>query len=198
MGKTKKKNNFSDLASFLFEVGTLRKVARSHRQTLLTDDLSDNIASHSFRVTMAGWFLAKAEKADPYKVLLMCLVHDLTESRSGDQHWVNKKYVKVFEEEIVKDQYQRLPNKSELLEITNEYNERKTLEAKLAKDADLLDQILLLKEYAWVGNNEASDWLKDNEQYKRIFSRTGKKLAKEIMSQKPHSWWTNLWTADRR
>ena len=37
-----------------------------------------------------------------------------------------------------------------------EYDERESLEAHLAKDADLLDQILLLREYEWVGNNEAS------------------------------------------
>jgi putative hydrolase of HD superfamily len=84
-------------ASFLYEIGTMRKTARAHRQTLLTDDLSDNIASHSYRVTWIGWFLAKAEKVDPYKVLLMCLSHDLSETRSGDQNWIHKKYIKVFE-----------------------------------------------------------------------------------------------------
>lgn len=42
------------LADFLFELGTMRKVLRMHRQTLLTDDMSDNIATHSLRVTMIG------------------------------------------------------------------------------------------------------------------------------------------------
>jgi putative hydrolase of HD superfamily len=73
-------------AEFLFEVGTLRKTIRAHRQTLLTDDSSDNIASHSFRVIWIGWILSKMEKADPYKVLLMCLAHDTGETRSGDQN----------------------------------------------------------------------------------------------------------------
>src|SRR3989304_1489360 len=77
--KHTKKEPFPSLASFFFELGTLRKILRSHRQTLLTDDLSDNIASHSFRVTLIGWFLAKLEQADPYKVLLMCLFHDFSE-----------------------------------------------------------------------------------------------------------------------
>lgn len=54
------------LISFFFEIGTLRKILRSYRQTLLTDDLSDNIASHSYRVSMIGWFLAMAEKPDPF------------------------------------------------------------------------------------------------------------------------------------
>jgi putative hydrolase of HD superfamily len=72
----------SSLAKFLFEVGSLRKIARSHRQKFLTDDLSDNIASHSFRVIHIGYLLAKMEKADVSKVMLMCLYHDVGESRS--------------------------------------------------------------------------------------------------------------------
>lgn len=71
------KNKTKQLIGFFFEVGTLRKVARAHRQTLLTDDLSDNIASHSFRVGIIGWQLAKIERADCYKVVMMCLLHDL-------------------------------------------------------------------------------------------------------------------------
>lgn len=192
------KNNIKSITHFLYELGTLRKVARSHRQTLLTDDLSDNISSHSYRVTMIGWFLAKSEKADPYKVLLMCLFHDTAEARTGDQNWVNKKYIKAFEDEAIKDQIKNLPFKEDLSSVVDEYSERKSKESWVAKDADLLDQMLLLKEYAWRGNNEALAWLKDSEQAKRLKTTTGKKLAQEILKQKPHDWWTNLWTADRR
>jgi len=186
------------LVSFFFEVGTLRKTLRSHRQTLLTDDLSDNIASHSFRVSMIGWFLAVAEKADPHQVVMMCLLHDLEETRAGDQNWVHKKYVKVFEEEIRKSQLKPLPGAKELLKLSSEYQERKTLEAKVAKDADLLDQILILKEYAWQGNQEAECWLKGKEQEKLMFTPIAKKLAQEAYRQKPSQWWNNLWTNSRR
>lgn len=185
-------------ADFAFEIGTLRKLARAHRQTLLTDDLSDNIASHSFRVATIGWLLAQKEKADPYKVTTMCLFHDVPETRSGDQNWVHKKYVKVFEDEIIKDQIKDLPGSNELGKIINEYQERKTIEAKIAKDADLIDQILLLKEYDWQGNKEATVWLKGHQQYDRISTKSAKSLAKEIIKQKPHSWWNNIWTSNRR
>ena len=90
----------ADISKFFYEMGTLRKVSRAHRQLLLTDDPSDNIASHTFRVCIIGMILAQLENVDIPKVVLMCLLHDITESRSGDQNWVNKKYVKVFEEEI--------------------------------------------------------------------------------------------------
>lgn len=193
-----KKSKASTLAHFLYEVGTLRKVIRAHRQTLLTDDLSDNIASHSFRVAIIGWFLAREAKADAYKTLLMCLFHDMAEARSGDQHWVNKRYVKVFEEEIHNEQLGSLPNGKELLTISGEYQKRETLEAKLAKDADLIDQVLLLREYEHGGNKEATSWLKGAEQGKRLQTKYGKKIIKEILKQKPTAWWQNLWTSNRR
>jgi len=186
------------IIDFFFEVGSLRKVIRSHRQTFLTDDLTDNISSHSYRVTIIGWILAKMEKADLSKVLQMCLLHDLPEARSGDQNWVNKKYLKVYEEEIIKDQFNFLPDKKDFEEIAKEYAERKSLEARVTKDADLLDQIMLLREYEWLGNQEAAIWLKGREQEKRLSTKSAKKLAKIIYTQKPSSWWNKIWTAERR
>ncbi len=47
------------IAKFLFELGTLRKVPRMHGQTFLTSDLTDNIATHSFRVPFIAWMIAK-------------------------------------------------------------------------------------------------------------------------------------------
>ena len=150
-----KKEDIRRLVSFFFEIGILRKVLRAHQQLLLTYDLTDTIASHSFRTALIGYFLAKALNADADKVIKMCLLHDLEEARSMDCHWVSKKYVKVFEDEIREDQLKDLPFSEELMALVKEYKERKTLEAKIAKDADLLDQLLLLREYAWQGNKEA-------------------------------------------
>ncbi len=65
------------IVNFLYEVGTMRKLMRMHRQVLLTDDMSDSIASHSYRVAIIGWFLAKEENVDPYKTVMMCLLHDM-------------------------------------------------------------------------------------------------------------------------
>lgn len=196
---TKNQDFSKNLISFFFEVGTLRKTIRAHRQILLTDDLSDNIASHSFRTALISYFLAKLEKADTGKVVLMALLHDLEESHSGDQNWVHKKYLKVFQEEIREEQLRLLPETKELRQLSREYDERKTKEAKIAKDADLLDQILILREYAWQGNKEAEAWLREgNEQEKQMFTKTAKKLAQEAFRQRPSEWWDNLWTAKRR
>lgn len=203
--KTTVANNESQskqLAYFFFELGTLRKIARAHRQTLLTDDLSDNISSHSFRVAHIGFQLACLEKADPYKVLLMCLYHDVAEARSNDHNWIHKKYVKVFENEITEDQLQHLPASNHLKMIMDEYKKRESLEAKIAKDADIIDQTLLLKEYDWLGNKEAMLWIGGGTDHpyglKNLFSESAKSIAKEIISQKPGDWWKKSWTDKNR
>ncbi|MEX0935154.1 MAG: HD domain-containing protein [Candidatus Paceibacterota bacterium] len=200
-----KKKEYKRIAQHLFEVGTMRKLIRMHRQTLLTDDMSDNIATHSYRVTIIGWYLAKMEDVDPYKVIMMCLLHDMPEVRSGDHNWVHKRYVKIFEEEIKKEQLGNLPF-SDLKKFIDEYDERESREAIIAKDADIIDQLCLLQEYIWQGNQEAKEWIsgkgekgkKRNENIERIQSKSGNKLAEAILDEHPSSWWNELWTSKNR
>ncbi len=200
-------NNKTDeekIVDFLYEVGSLRRIPRSHRQTLMVNDNADNIASHSFRVAIMGFLLAKMEGVDPYKVSAMCLMHDLGEIRSGDQNWLHKRYVKVFEDEIVEDQLGGLPFQ-DLKEITTEYHARESREAIVAKDADLLDQVLLLKEYEHQGNKEATLWLygknddeSENKQLLMLRTESAKKIGKNILSMSPSEWWKGVWTNKNR
>lgn len=185
----------------------MRKLLRMHRQTLLTDDLSDNISSHSYRVAIIAWILAYQEKVDPSKVLMMALLHDLKEVRSGDHNWVHKKYVKIFEDEITEDQLGPLPH-GELKEMVAEYEKRESKESHVVKDADLLDEMLLLREYEWQGNHEARKWLHDkkgqespygdNMQLKMLKTESAKELGKIILEACPSDWWENVWTPKNR
>jgi putative hydrolase of HD superfamily len=207
--KMKKKNAVAKkgpdqrkIVNFLYEVGQMRKINRMHRQALLTDDMSDNIASHSYRVTIISWFLAKSENADPYKTVMMSLFHDVAEVRSNDHNWIHKKYIKVFEDEINKDQVGELPF-PDLMNFVGEYDKRESKEAILAKDADLLDQILLLREYAWAGNKEAHIWLYGSGKAKKNYSanlksETGKRLAELMYDISPSDWWRNVSTNQNR
>jgi len=192
------------IVNFLFEIGTMKKLPRIHQQLLLTQDPSDTIASHSYRVAVISWFVAKMEKADPYKTVMMALLHDTQEIRSGDHNYLHKKYVKIFDEEIAKDQLGDLPF-DDLFGFSKEFEERKSKEAIIAKDADLLDQLLLLKEYTHQGNKEAEIWLhgkgkdrKENIQYKSLKTKSGKKLGKNIIDGRVSGWWDELWTSKNR
>lgn len=197
-------NKEQKIVQFLFEMGTMRKLPRMHRQLFLTDDMTDNIATHSYRVTLIGWFLAKLEGADPYKVAMMCLMHDMGEVRTGDHNWLHKRYIKIFEDEIKEEQLGLLPF-PEMKELADEYNKRESKEAVVAKDADLLDQIFLLREYVWQGNKEAQVWLEGRTKKvaekdgKGIFmTESAKKLAEIAMIEDPNSWWYHLATSKNR
>ena len=200
---TKVGNGQEKIVNFLYEVGQMRKINRMHRQALLTDDLSDNIASHSYRVTIISWFLAKSEGVDPYKTIMMSLFHDVAEVRSNDHNWIHKKYVRIFEDEINKDQVAGLPF-PDIMDFVGEYDKRESKEAIIAKDADLLDQILLLREYEWVGNKEAHIWLygkgkaKINVQLANLKTDTAKNLGDLMYKVNPSDWWSNLYTDKNR
>lgn len=190
------------LADFLFEVGTMRKLPRMHRQTLLEDDMTDNIATHSYRVAFIGWILAQQEQVDAYKVVMMCLLHDLDEARSGDHNWIHKRYVKVYTNEIIDDQLGTLPFPF-LAHIAREYEARETKESLVAKDADLLDQIFLLREYEVQGNKEAAAWLRnaegdENNKIRQLMFPSSKAIARAVLARNPSDWWQNAWTSKRR
>jgi putative hydrolase of HD superfamily len=90
------------------------------------------------------------------------------------------------------------------LSFIKEYEKRESKEAILAKEADMLDQILLLREYDWGGNKEAQIWLygkggaKVNAQLEKLKTKTGRKLGESIYEVNPSDWWNNLWTSKNR
>lgn len=192
------------IANFLFEVGTMRKLPRIHRQVLLTDDTSDTISSHSYRVALIAWFLAKKEGADPYKTVMMSLLHDLEEARTADHNWVHKRYIKIFEDEVHEEQMGTLPY-PDMKDFLEEYKKRESKEAIIAKQADIVDQILLLREYEWQGNKEAIIWLYGKEQEKsgrrqieKLSLQSAKELAEAIYTTDPSAWWESLATGTNR
>ena len=195
--------DYIKIANLCYEIGTLRKLPRSHRQTLLTNDDDDNIGSHSHRVACIAFILAKLEGVDPYKTAIMALFHDIPETRSGDQNWIHKRYVKVDEHQIINDQFSSLPF-SDIFDVVSEYEQRKSKESIVAKDADLLDQVLLLREYEWAGNKEATIWLEGknkenaNRQLVRLQTESARKLGEQILTINPSDWWNDLWTDKNR
>ncbi len=176
--------NDEKIANFLFEIATLRRLTRSHRQVI--SDVSDNISDHSFRVAIIGLNLAKLENVDSDKVLKMCLFHDLAEARTGDANHINKQYVKQYEKEARKDQMEGLPIADEIIEHFNEYEQRESKESIVAKDADLLDQMVLQQEYFYKDKENCRIWQDYTE--KNLKTESGKRLAKKIKESNPLEW----------
>lgn len=187
------------IVDLLFEIGTLRKISRGHGQALLTTDPSDNISSHSYRVIVIGYFLAIIEGVDPLTVMLMCMSHDWPETRSNDHNWIHKKYISINTEAIIFDQA-ALHQSEKLSEVIDEYEKRISKASLVAKDADTLDQIFLLKEYTLQGNKEAQIWL-DGRSKKRPYAQidrlkleSSKQLGRALYDKEPSDWWKDIYT----
>ena len=175
--------NKDRVADFLFEIGTLRNMRRMQSQIL--PESNDTIASHSFEVALIGMILARNENVDENKVIKMCLFHDLAEARIGDANFIHKFYVKADEEKALRDQVADTPIAAEVLEIIEEFEARETKEAVIAKDADLLDQILV--QSATIKNQEDKELWNENSA-KGLQTETAKELAKVLSDTNPLSW----------
>ena len=175
-----------NIVNFLFEVGILKKTPRSGYQFLGTG--GESVADHSFRVAVIAYLLAKREpEADVQKAVLMSLFHDFPEARTGDQNYVNKRYVTVNEEKAVNDLAHKISSGGEITALIHEFNSRQSLEACLVHDADQLDFILELKRQQDLGNRSAAEWL--TYSVKRLSSAFAKSLADEILKTDSSEWW---------
>lgn len=115
---------------------------------------ADSVAAHSFVTALLAYFFAKqlqkgGNKVDSEKVLKMGLVHDIGETIVGDVGTYVKGMAggvfKNIEEEGVKALVEGLDEGGEIIDLVREYNERKTLEARVVKAADNLDALAQVK-----------------------------------------------------
>lgn len=174
------------IANFFFELGMLKRTPRSGFQFLGSG--KESVADHSFRVALIGFTLARLSgEVDPFKLVALCLFHDVPEARTGDMNYVNKRYNRVDERKAVSHLARSIPFGAEYEALIEEYRERKTTEALLAHDADQLDLILSLKEEDDLGNRYARQWI--HFALMRLRTDIGKDLAEEILHTDSTAWW---------
>ena len=174
------------IVNFFFELGMLKRTPRSGFQFLRSGQ--ESVAEHSYRATLIGLTLARlTSQADPFKVVCLCLFHDVPEARTGDLNYVNKQYVEVREQEAIDDLAKTLPFGEDFKALLAEYRAQETVEARLAHDADQLDLILELKEQYDLGNVYANQWI--HFVRKRIVTDIGKELATQILATDSTNWW---------
>lgn len=181
-----KKTDTDSIVNFLFEAGTLAKTPRSGFFFLGSGEQS--IAEHVNRVNYIGFALAQiAGDVDVSKVLQMCMFHDFAEARTSDLNYVHQKYAKTDESKALADLTSTLPFGNKIKLIIDEYEERKSRESLLAKDADNLEFILSLKEQFDIGNERAKTWMPSA--VKRLKTKEGQELGEKIITTDSDKWW---------
>ena len=106
----------------------------------------ESVAEHCWLMTLAAfWMKDEFPEADMYRVLKMCLIHDLGEAFTGD--------VPAFEKTASNEQEEKrllygwvasLPGgiAQEMLSLYAEMEKRETLEAKIYKAVDGLEAVI--------------------------------------------------------
>lgn len=176
-------------ANYLNEVGMLNSTPRSGLAFLGTG--TQSVAEHIFRALHVAFILARMsdEPLDETRLLHLVMFHDLPEARTGDHNYVNRKYVREDLERVLADGARAWPHGEEIAAAIREFEEGVTPEARLARDADQLELLLLLKQQADLGNPHAHDWI--TPLVARLKTAVGKRLADEILATRWDEWWFN-------
>ena len=176
------------VASFLFEMGHLKRVPRSG-WLLLGVPQPETIAEHSFRVGMVGMALAAIEGADIGRTAALCLLHDAHETRIGDVPSVGRAYVTTAAPEAVSShQTAGMPSAAAkaFQELTAEFEAGQTIEAQVARDADKLETLLQAVEYQAQGHDTTA-WQETS--IAALRTESAKQLAQAIAATDPQ-WWS--------
>jgi putative hydrolase of HD superfamily len=181
------------IVNFLFEIRSLKNLPRSG-WAKASIEKPDSVAEHSFLVAVIAYFLAILEKANPERAALISLIHDFGETRVGDQNMESKIYFKETEKAEKKaffDQIKNLIGEKELEKIYDQFG--KTIEGKIAKDADKLEGIIQMKYYQDAGEvnkKEAKLWI---DYWKiKLKTKSAQKLARAIEKTKSTQWWKEI------
>ena len=155
---------------FILEIDKEKNI---FRQTHLTGHgRNENDAEHAWHMALMAYLLQEYsnEKIDVARVMLMCLIHDVVEIDAGDTYAYDTEGLKTQKarENAAKERiYSLLPDdqKEKLVEIFDEFEERKTPEAKFARALDNLQPLLLNN------SNDGGDWRNHDVTAEKVYER---------------------------
>ena len=155
---------------FILEIDKEKNI---FRQTHLSGHgRRENDAEHAWHMAIMAYLLQEYsnEPVDVARVMLMCLIHDVVEIDAGDTYAYDAEGLKTQKarEEAAKERlYSMLPEdqKADLVAIFDEFEERKTPEAKFARALDNLQPLLLNH------SNGGGDWKNHDVTAEQVYGR---------------------------
>lgn len=157
----------TSITTFFAEVGMLKILPKNGmRMVGLSGEGEGTVGQHMVRAAQIGYVLAYLEGANPEKTASILLFHDNGEIRIGDQHKVAARYFDTHqaEAEALREQTTRLPVNlaNRIMGLFQEFEQKSTLEGKVAKDADYLETAITAYEiYQQGGSKSLLDWVKN-------------------------------------
>ncbi|MDR8410846.1 HD domain-containing protein [Nonomuraea sp. 3-1Str] len=185
-------DDMTGLTGLLYEMGLLKRYKRTGWLVAGVRD-PESIADHSFRTAVIAGVVAVLEGGDPQRASFMSLFHDSQETRITDIPYVAKRYLRApANEDVTADQTSDVPEAvaSMLRGAIAEYEEKVSLEAVCARDADKLECLLQAVEYREQGHQNVQPWI--DSSLAALKTATAKRLADEALRTGTLDWLTRV------
>ncbi|WP_457619697.1 HD domain-containing protein [Methanopyrus sp.] len=148
----------------------------------------ESVAEHSFGAAVLAWEIChrltgRGVDSDPYKTVVMALIHDLPEALTLDLDVEASRMFGDARREAEKKAAERVLD-GELLDLWREFERRESPEAKAAKLADTLDMALQALEYSRIGFKAYREFLDSAEREARELGREYLLIFKEILRER--------------
>lgn len=177
--------------NYLLELNNAKRTPRNgwHRLGIRP---AESICEHMAATAQIAYVLAQMEGADADHAAILALFHDVGEIRTGDEDWISRIYKnkKDSESAAFKAQVEGLPMEAAICRIYDEFKERKTKEAVIAKDADLLELALQAKVYEESGFRGALTCVDGVRG--EVKTGSAKKLLSVLEKSRVMDWWTRI------
>ncbi|MGC5009362.1 HD domain-containing protein [Streptosporangium sp. DT93] len=180
--------DLSGVTGLLYEMGLLKRYKRTGWLVAGVRD-PESIADHSFRTAIIASVITALEGGDPERAAFMSLFHDTQESRVSDVHHLGRLYLKATpNEEVTADQVRDVPPVvAEMVRgAVGEYEEKTSLEAICARDADKLECLIQAIEYREQGHQNIQPWI--DSSLAALRTGTAKRLADEALATNSVDW----------
>ncbi|WP_440100416.1 HD domain-containing protein [Streptosporangium sp. H16] len=186
----------SKLTGLLYEIGLLKRYKRTGWLVAGVRD-PESIADHSFRTAIIASVITALEGGNPERAAFMSLFHDTQETRITDIPYIGKRYLKAApNEEVTADQMRGVPESvAEMVSgAVREYEEKASLEAVCARDADKLECLIQAIEYREQGHQNVQPWI--DSSLAALKTASAKRLADEALGTGSLEWMTHILNGD--
>lgn len=184
------------ITNLVYEAAVVKRMKRTG--WMILGDNEEGVGEHSFMTAVIAYFLAKqlnpsagsgqGLKINMETVLVMSVFHDFHEARTGDLDKIAKFYMTRDQDKANRHIFKGIDD--ELLKTLDIYEQKKTLEARIVYEANVIAFAVELKLLIEKGNVHAQEWLDANTKRLRIPEAVA--LANNLSKTSSQDWWVTI------
>lgn len=186
--------NRKQQTNLIYEAANVKRMLRTGWQRL--GDNEEGVGEHSFMTAVIAYLLAREINAKKdqtrsvsmEKIMLMSVFHDFHEGRTGEMDKVAKLYMTRHEDKANEDIFGSVDD--DLLALLGEYEAKKTLDALVVYEANVIAFGVECKILMERGNTHAKEWMDANS--KRVRLPESVDLMTSLALTDSQDWWKDI------